>query len=465
MKRKINVLCFLDSDRGRDPEILIPLIYYIERFENCNVSYAVTWDIHEIFLKKPDVILIANTIGSANHFNISKYAYNSGIKVFALISEGNFRTNGTFNYWGYNTDKFYYQEKICLWSKRTYDFLTKEVPDEKEKMVLTGATGFDRYKIYKFNNKETFCKIHGIRYYDKIIGYAGWAFGKLFNDQGRNEIRFLHKDNPNRLKWMEEQMYLVEDILKETIINNPDILFILKRHPNEANQSITKKGMNEMMRLESFPNVLYFDKNVGINDILNVADIWTGFETTTTLEYWLLKKSASILINPDPDFKRDRLYQGSLICRNAKDFQIRIDEYYENGEIKDFYAEELVVIRSQLIRETIGFDDGLNHLRTGFYFSEMLKLGLDKNKKYIKFKFKLYIKHLILKIGYLVYNEQIFSKIPKVNKHVWIFKLNKFKNIIFLKNEYKKYLDAFYEKNNFEQKIKSGETWKDLGLN
>ena len=235
----------------------MPVIFYAEKYLNANVDYSFIWEIHDIYRKKPDVVLLANTIGSKLHFEISKYAYENGIKVFALISEGNFRTNGTFNYWGYNVDKQFYQDFICHWSKRTYDFLVNELPQYKNQMVVTGATGFDRYKIYDFVSRSEFLKKWQLPDFKKVIGYAGWAFGKLFNAPGRKELQYFHKDNPQRLVWMEEQMYLVEGILKDVIEKNTDTLFILKRHPNEAHPHLTKEDKNEMAALNNYDNVIY----------------------------------------------------------------------------------------------------------------------------------------------------------------------------------------------------------------
>lgn len=460
---KIKILCFLDTDQGRDPEILLPVIYFAEEFLNAEVQFAVNWDIHEIYLKKPQLVLIANTIGSKLHFEISKYAHECGIKVFALVSEGNFRTNGTFNYWGFNTDKVFYQEYICLWSNRTLQFLQNEVPTQAESMVLTGATGFDRYKIYKFKSRKEFFKDNNLPEYKRVIGYAGWAFGKLFNDQGRNEIRFLHKNNPNRLKWMEDQMYLVESILKEAIEKNSDTLFILKRHPNEANQSITAKGMNEMMRLADYSNVMYIDKNTGINDFLSVADLWLGFETTTTLEYWLLKDNPTILINPDKDFARDDLHKGSVIVKNYEELQAKIDEFFSTGKVEDFLIEELKNYRSQFITDIVGFADGFNHLRAGYYLENVVK-GIDRNKIVYKFKFSYWIRHILVLLGHLLFHEKLFLKIPKVKKHVWIFKILGFKKTQELKMEYWAYLRDFYKKNNISDLYESGMLWEKIGI-
>jgi hypothetical protein len=67
---------------------------------HCKVEFAFVWNIHAIYRKKPDIVLLPNTVGSQWYFEISQYAAQQGIKVFALISEGNFRTNGSFQLLG-----------------------------------------------------------------------------------------------------------------------------------------------------------------------------------------------------------------------------------------------------------------------------------------------------------------------------------------------------------------------------
>src|SRR5690606_12847518 len=146
-KEQFKVLCFTYEDYGRDIEMLLPLRYFAERFLNCRFEHAFVYDVHAIYRKKPDVVCLPNTIGSALFFEISKYAHEQEIPVFALVSEGNFRTDGSFNYWGYNTAKQFYQEYICAWSQRTGDFLKAELPELEDRIVVTGGTGFDRYSI------------------------------------------------------------------------------------------------------------------------------------------------------------------------------------------------------------------------------------------------------------------------------------------------------------------------------
>ncbi|HEC43940.1 MAG TPA: hypothetical protein ENI20_14050 [Bacteroides sp.] len=450
----IRILCFLDTDSGRDVEILLPVIYVAEKYFDCNVEYAFIWDIHAIYRKRPDIVLLPNTIGSVKHYLVAKYAYENGIKVFATVSEGNFRTDGTFDYWGYNKDKNFFQEYICLWSERTHHFLAGVEPDFAAKMVLTGGTGFDRYKIYRFPDKREFLTHYNRPEFKKIVGYAGWAFGKVFNQQGREEL--IANGHPEeRFKWIEEQMYLIEEILRRAIENNPDILFVLKRHPNEANPSITEHGMNEMVRLAEYPNVLYLRQNEPIHDIISVSDLWTGFETTTAIETWLMGRTPTLLINPDPDFNRDKLYKGSLVLGNYDDFQSCISEFYRDGKISDFDRGDLADSRKQLIKDTIGFGDGLNHLRTAFY----LKKGVDNTSPgntRVKLSLKFLIMYLLMEFGKYFYNKFVFTKLPKFKKTTWIFDNFRLKKLPGIRQRHWKYMDEYYTKKKLSEIFSDG---------
>jgi len=445
------ILCYLDNDRGRDAEMMLPVVYFIENVLECSVEFAFVWDVHAIYRKKPDLVLLPNAIGSPLNHQIAKYANDQKVKVFALISEGNFRTDGTFNYWGYNKDKEFYEDYICLWSKRTYDFLSEKEPDHIQKMVVTGGVGFDRYKIYSFKTREDFLKDRGLQQFKKVIGYAGWSFGKLFNKQGRSEIRYLHKNDPERIDWMKQQMYLLEEILKKCVEANQDTLFIFKRHPNEANPSIVGEGMNEMLRLKDYPNVIYVKEEVNIHDLINISDLWMAFESTTTLESWVMREThPTILINPDPDFKRDKLYKGSIIAQGYPELQKMINEYYNSGTIKQFFELDLKENRAKLIKDTIGFGDGLNHVRTGICLSESLDKADSKKARFV-FSFNYYMKFRLLHIVKYFYIRKLFEKLPKFKKTVWLFERFELDNINALKQQYWPFLSNFYSVNRIKQ--------------
>jgi len=460
---KIKALCYFHDDNGRDPEILIPLLYFAEKYLNIEVETAFIYDIDKIRRRKPDLVIIANTIGSEFHHQVAKYANKNGIKVFALVSEGNFRTDGTFNYWGHNTDKVFYQDYICLWSNRTRDFFYNKLPTYQDKIVITGATGFDRYIAYKFESKNSFLKRYNLTKYKKIIGYAGWAFGKLYSNSGISDIKHTFGNlAEDRIKWMKQQQFIIESILRETIENNPDILFILKRHPSELPPHLTQKDNNEMVNLAHYPNVLYLRNEEDIHTLINISDIWTAFESTTVLETWIMKNTPTIFINPEIDFIRDSVYKGTVIVDSYKEFQNVINEFYKTGTVYEMHLPEKINARQKIIEEVVGYADGFNHLRAGYYLNKTINKIQNKGKTKVKFNFTYFVRYILISIGSIFYNKQIFVKLPKFKKTIWIFERQKLKNIKPLKEKYFKYLDSFYEKHKLNNKISSKEIWNDI---
>jgi len=466
MKKKYHIICTLISDEGRDVEIILPIVYFAEKYLDCTVEFIFFWEAHKIFRKKPDLVIIpANTVGDHLLFEIAKHAAECGIKVFSFISEGNFRTNGSFDYWGYNYEKKFYQDYVMHWSKRTQNFLINELPHYKDKMVLTGAPGFDRYKIYEFLDKETFLRKNGLTQYKKIITYAGWAFGKLANQQGIEELMVYFLDNTNALEWAKEQMFAVEEVLKKAIENNKDTLFILKKHPSEVNPSIEHLDyLNEMVRLKDYPNVIYTTNDIAIHDLINISDLWLGFETTTALETWIMVDKPTILINPDDAYfeqYRDELYKGSIIVKDYPSLQKCIDKFYEKGKLDEFYTEDKIQNRKKIITDTIGYEDGLNHLRSGYYLMKTLEqIESEKNKSIFSFNF--FIKYFLLHIGKYFYIKSLFLKLPKFKKTIFIFERYKMKNIPILQKKYYLFLDKFYRDKQLPEKIESGNIWNEI---
>ena len=431
-----HILCFIDSDSGRDVEILTPVLAFAELFLIARVSLGFTWDLDIMFRSKPDLVILPNTVGSKLYFEISQYAHQQNIPVFALMSEGNIRTDGSFYYWGYNTDKIFYQKYICCWSERTRDFLRSELPEIANRIVFTGATGFDRYKVFDFAQKETFLQNIGKGHFKKVIGYAGWAFGKLSNEQGVEEMLHYFKGDRSGLKWMEKQMFEVEEVLKTLIENNPATLFILKRHPNEANPSITVEGQNEMNRLQHYENVWYVnDRTTNIHDLISISDIWMSFESTTAMEAWMMGYKPTIFINPDPDFNRDPTYKGTVLIQNGKEAQSLIDEFYQTGKISRFDADDKVKARQEVVAYTIGCNDGLNHVRAAWY--------LEKTMYFRKGKYQFMT--FLMRAGALVYYRPLFLSLPKFKKTTWIFDNFRLKNAEYRKQEYLHQLPEFYK--------------------
>ncbi len=456
------VLCLLDDVRGRDMEIVFPVLYFAQKFLNCEIQYANVWDSHLIYTKRPDVVFLPNTIGSHFYFEASRYAYQMGIKVFALVSEGNIRTDGSFRYWGYNIDHFIYQDYLCHWSHRSLEFLKGAIPEQKDKHVYTGGTGLDRYQINEFETLEGFCERKKLKPYKKAIGYAAWSFGKLFNELGRWELlNFKDPNIPDRLTWMENMMYQVEAILEELVKNNSDTLFLFKRHPNAQNPAVAGEGMNEIIRLKKYDNVLYLKEDEHLHDLISMSDIWLAFESTTAMEAWALGKT-TLLVNPEIGFKRDKIYQGSLIVKKYEDLQSKINEFYEFGRVKDFETEEKKDIRKKLISDSIGSISGLNHIRAAYY----LKQTIDRsgNKPLMsRVKNKFFIRKTIADLGKLIYNKSLFLRLPLFRKTIWVFeKRNVQKSADEIIKQRKEWFDRFYESKNIQKIISDENAWKNI---
>lgn len=461
MMKKTKVLCFTDDVVGRDVEMLLPIRYFAERFLNCEFYHALNIDIHQIYRMKPDVILQANTIGSNLYYEISRIAHEERIPLFALISEGNFRTDGTFDYWGFNRDRKFHQDFVCCWSERTAEFLKSKEPESASKIVVTGGVGFDRYTIYKFLDRVDFLKKYNKPDYKKVIGYAGWGFGKLDHPRGRDEILFWARGDESKLKWIEDQRCLVRDILRTAIENNPDTLFVLKQHPQENAPERPEPVKNEMSELAGYENVLYLCGEEAIHDLISVSDLWTCFESTTALESWLMNKQ-TIFINPEPDFNRDLLYKGSPLVKSYKEFQTMIDEFYLSGKVVSFFNSEKETQRKELIKNIIGFGDGFNHIRASKYFAHTVYKSKVQNPKS-----KIFLWHwlvfVLIRIAAPFYSRKVFSRLYKLKKHLWVFENYKMEKLHKLYAKYVPSFEEFYSKHGIEQKSKDGtlfETYK-----
>jgi hypothetical protein len=461
MSGKIKILCFTDNASGRDVEMLLPIRYFAERFLDCEFYHALNIDIHRIYLVKPDLILQANTVGSNLYFEISRIAHDQNIPLFALISEGNFRTDGTFDFWGFNRDKIFYQDYVCCWSERTAQFLRKAVPEAADKIVVTGGSGFDRYTIYKFMRKEEFLIKYGREKFKRVIGYAGWAFGKLEYKRGVRELTSFFKGDKNKLLWAEEQRKSIRDILKGAIIANPDILFILKQHPHEPAPERPEPSKNEMSELRNYSNVLYLCDQESIHDLISVSDLWTCFESTTALEAWLMNKQ-TVFINPDPQFSREPVYTGFAMTYAFHHFQEMIDQYYSTGKIEDFFRPGKEERRKELIKNIIGYGDGMNHLRVSYYLNKTI-LSLQKRGSAVyKFHFWHALVHYLLKLAGPFYNRKIYSRVYKLKKHLWVFEDYKMDRLYDLYSRYSPFLEKFYAGKHIDRNILTDEGMKTI---
>ena len=377
----------------RDLHIVTPILVYLKKKYNISYQTKSIFNGYYYLLKyKPKVLLISNFSGAIINHEIVKLAYSMNIKVISCISEGNVKAEVPEQFlWGHNKDEILYVDKLLLWSERSKNIFKVKYPCLDDKLITVGATGFDRYKLLNFISQEKFLKDNKLKY-KKVIGIAAWGFDHLFGNYYKTyEKYFLDVFGKKQIEMHRKDLYSLNEIYKELIKNNPDILFILRYHPGTFDFE-----KNEFYGLENYKNVFISSKNKNsqyqISDLINISDLWIGYETTTALEAWLLGKQ-TFLINPTKsDFIRENVHKGSPIVKNVVEAQRLIDEYFKTKTIQEF--EKLYKKREEIIKDVIEYGDGKNYIRA----AKEIRNILSTPEKKIKYNLKIYketIKQLI----------------------------------------------------------------------
>jgi len=392
------------TNSDRDLHIVTPVLVYLNKKYNIKYQTKSIFNGYYYLLKfKPKLLLISNFGGAGVNNEIVKMAYSMGIKVISLISEGNVKEEVAEQFlWGHNKDKQLYVNKMLLWSKRSENIFLKIHSELKNKLVTTGATGFDRYKLLNFEEKKRFLEENNLSY-KRVVGIAAWGFDHLFGNYYRqNEQYYIDNFGHEQTEMHREDLFRLQKIYKELIEKNLDTLFILRYHPGTIDFE-----KNEFYGLDKYKNVFISsrDKNSSyqISDLINISDLWIGYETTTALESWLLNKQ-TFLINPTrSDFIRENVHKGSPIVKSNKEAQSLIDEYFSNGTIKQF--EKLQIFRETIIKDVIEYGDGKNYIRAS---KEIIKVINEPDKK-VQYSFKIY-KEAFKQIVKLVLSKTIMKK-------------------------------------------------------
>lgn len=360
-----DLLIPLWSTQGRDFEALLPVAWYCEKKLGMTVVLRPMFDVHEIHRLCPKVILISSSTGSLRCVDLVHSAYDCRILTVSLTAEGDLKEK-VFEqmFWGLNAGKFLYEDLTLQWSERTRQMTLARYPEYANRIRVSGAVGFDRYKIYKFMSRDAFLDKYATRSYDLVVGYAGYGFDRLQIPNLRPLYLGTHgKTGVERLESDRENVY---HILRETIYAHPNVLFVLKYHPGTLDKTNT-----ELYNLDHLPNTVVLWKEEAIANIINACDLWTAYDSTTALEAWLLGKP-TLVINPSgPDFIRSQIHRGCGIVRTVEELSKAIAEWQCTGKIEQFEVKRPE--RRHIVRDIIQWDDGLNHVRVANVVAEMLQ--------------------------------------------------------------------------------------------
>ncbi len=401
--KKLDILNLEWPDSDRDLHIVTPVLIYLNKKYNIEYKTKSIFNAYYYLLKyRPKMVVLSNFVGAGINYKVAQIATSMNIKVISFISEGNFKEAELELYlYGknyINKELNIIVDKYFLWNRKSFFLILKKYKELENILVVTGATGFDRYKLLKYEDKQQFLTENNMKY-KYVIGIAGWAFGIMFNDDKEYYINMYGEE---QLKMHQNDLQRVNNIYKDIIENNKNILFILRYHPATSGLS-----EDEFYGLDKYKNVFisnkYKNKQYQISDLINISDLWIGYETTTALEAWLLNKQ-TFLINPTKsDFIRENVHKGSPIVKTTKEVQALINEFFNTGTMKSF--EKLENNRDRIIKDVIEYGDGKNHIRAA---EEIIKVINQPDKK-MKYNFKIY-KEAFKQILKLILSKTLFKK-------------------------------------------------------
>lgn len=353
---------------SRDRNVATLVCNYLRMMGLSVVESSVFCGFEMIDRYRPHLLFLTNGTGAKVNFDLVKYATLRGIKVVTLVSEGNFKSSMELLpefIWGWNKDHVLYERVNMQWSERTKDMTVQLYPQIRTQIKVSGAVGFDYYKIVPPPKKDSFLRKHHKEQYDKIVGWGCWDFTVVFPGDIRYGY-FLSLYGSDVIARFQKDRDLSNQILLDLVERNTDILFLLKEHPGNT-RGFFESGISGA---EKYPNVLVLKKE-SIVDCISVSDFWLTYESTTVIEAWLLGKQTCLLNPSGIDFPRANVYKGSPNYPDLPKLQAAIDSFYSTNELPGFQAMEFE--RKEVIRETIQWDDGLNHVRAGNEIIRVLK--------------------------------------------------------------------------------------------
>lgn len=370
----LNLELFSDASRDR---IMVSLVCNYLRFCGYKVVEGhILYGRKLINKYKPRVLFISSSIGSRQKLNIVKYAKSKEIKVVSLTSEGNFKDDPKSVeqfVWGWNKEKIMQEDLTIYWTERTRDLALGQYPFLKDIINVSGATGFDIYKIKPPVDRQAFLKKYH-KDYGKVVGVGCWDFNVVYEHDHRYK-NFTKNLSQQQIERFRKDGYDFNSIIIETIEEFPDVLFLLKEHPLNVYGGLGSAIENA----DKFDNVLILKNEEAIYDCISVSDFWLTYESTTAVEAWLMDKKTA-LINPSgTDFPRANVYTGSPNYQNAEQLIKAIYSFYKNKELPGYDTHEKE--RKRIIADTIQWDDGHNHIRAGNMIMDLIEKSTDTEIK------------------------------------------------------------------------------------
>ncbi len=367
---KIDILHLDWPNSERDLNISIPVLVHLKKQFNYTVTSKNIFNgLYYLKKYKPKTLLLSNAIGAEINYIVSKYAYLSGIQVITLTSEGNFEKNHMSSFiWGWNKEHKFYHHLQNIWSERALKLAIDHTPEFESISFVGGGTGFDKYKLLPKYQQSDFHKDYPeTKKYKSIVGITTYGlYEHLKNAEYVKEHKIAERHGQNQVEMYQKDFHTLKKAYSQVVSENPETLFILRTHP--LSKTIKDTEFEECINL---PNVFFsipgnkdlntFNNNLSVIDCVALSSLWIAYESTTIMEAWLLEKPTTVFNPTTFDFKREANYKGCTKVSTIEALSKNIKETVSGIENKEFKALEAT--REQIIKDTIGFADGKNHIR------------------------------------------------------------------------------------------------------
>lgn len=389
---KKNTVLFVEwSTSGREFDMQFPLMYFFKNILNWKVEYKCAYNLPSITASVPDLVILSSTGGESRGLKIVEWCYQSDIPVFSSFTEGMFREKELDEFvWGWNKSKHYVENLRMLWSKPSYEMTIKKYPKLKDKIRVSGAIGFDKYRLLENKKKYTDER------FKKVIGYAAFDYNSSLRSPRRDIL--AEALGQKYLNFLTNELEITKNLLRKLIQKNEDILFLIKSHPGDQGCIPL-----EVDGIDHLPNVKVITAQYEpIFNIVKEADIWLSGNSTTVIDAWLCNKPTISLISEERE-KATPALGASILSQDYAKINQYIKEFFETGQINKF--EKWAKKRQQYLSELVGFSDGMNHVRYMSFlkpFIESAESHKNTDKRWnipLKEKILETLKHLIYSVS------------------------------------------------------------------
>lgn len=313
----------------------------------------------------PRLVFIASVNGAGINMNVAKYVKSRGIYLVGGSAEGNFREDAVDEFtWGNNFERILLEDVWLVWSERVRDMILNHYPNMIGRLQVSGAHGFDLYKIANKAKKNITDKL--------VVGVGCWDFGVFDSRDTRHNQYGLADLSDNKKKFFIDDRDKFNSELIKLVKNNPKYHFILKEHPGRQ----LGRWASGIEGCDNYDNVTIIHTEKNIQQVISESDVWITYESTTAIEAWLMGKQTGLLNPSGIDFPmRHGLHYAQPNYKNSNEWIEALKKFTDTKKLPGF--DKLKDERDRVIKDVIQWDDGLNHVRFGNAIIELLESGLN----------------------------------------------------------------------------------------